>query len=166
MMNPEARFQLNYSLQFNRLGCIAVKGDPDECENLVREECAKLQIECEPIVNVPTMATLEVIHRHQRQNTVIREGNADRPTFIRSFLAANGFQQMPQVLVLSGFNSVPSEKTYFLKELLDERAREDDDCYNQLSAIILMMAPDDAHGTYDIDPDIRGCICVIVKTVD
>ena len=166
MMNPEARFQLNNALQSKPLGCIAVIGDSDECKNLVREECAKLQLECEPIVNVPTMASLEQIHCHQRENTVIREGNADRPTFIRSFLAANGFQQMPQVLVLSGFNGIPSAKSCFLKCLLDERAREEDDCYNQLLAIILIMAPDDAPDVFDIDPDVRGCISVIVNTKD
>lgn len=165
-MNSKARFQLNNALQSKPMGCIAVKGDPDACENLVREECAKLQLECEPFVNVPTMATLEEIHRHQRENTVIREGNADRPTFISSFLAANGFQQMPKVLVLSGFNGLPSTKSYFLKGLLDEMAREEDDCYNQLLAIILIMAPDDAPDVFDIDPDISGCISVRVNTRD
>ena len=162
MMNSEVRFNLNLSLQSKTFQCIAVIGDSDECKNLAREECAKLKIECEPFVDVSFMLSLEEIHRHQRENTVIRDGNSDRPTFIRSFLATNKFQQMPKFLVLSGFNSVPSEKTYFLKGLLDEKAREDDDCYNQLSAIILIMAPDDAHGVFDIDPDIRGCISVIV----
>lgn len=132
---------------------------------MAREECAKLQLECEPFVNVSSMPSLEEVHRHQSENTVIRDGTADKPTFTRSFLATNGFQQMPEVLVLSGFNSVSCEKTYFLKVLLDERTRDDDDCYNQLSAIILIMAPD-ARGTFDIDPDVRGCISAIVNTKD
>ena len=95
-MTSKARLQLNHYLQCNTCQCIAVIGDSDECKNLVREECAKLQIECEPVVNVQTMDSLEEIQRHQRENTVIREGNADRPTFIHSFLAANGFQHMPK----------------------------------------------------------------------
>ncbi|MEI6654206.1 MAG: hypothetical protein WCP45_05505 [Verrucomicrobiota bacterium] len=161
-MNSDARFLLNFSLQSKSFKCIAVIGAPDSCKELVLEELAKLQLEHGEVVNVPSMPSLEDIHRHQRENTVIREGFADRPTFISSFLATNGFQQMPQVLVLSGFNCAPSDETYFLKTLLDERSHEDDDCYNELLAIILIMAPVGTLGTFDIDPDIRGCVAQIV----
>lgn len=146
MMNPKTRDNLNDSLQAKTFQCIAVIGDRDSCKNLVIEELDKLQLEYDHFVNVQSMSSLEEIHRHQLENTVIREGNKVRPTFIRSFLAANGFQQMPKILVLSEFNSVPSERTYFLKALLDERAHEEDECYNQLLSIILMMNPVDAHG--------------------
>ncbi len=75
---------------------------------------------------------------------------------------------MPKVLVLSEFNSVHSKTSYFLKALLDERAHEQDDCYNELQAIILILAPVGSQGTFDLDPDIRGCVAqiVIVKSSD
>ena len=154
--------KLDYFLQSQTFQNIAVIGTPESCVNCVLEELGKLNLEYDHIVNVSSMPSLEEIHRHQRKSTVIREGNAIRPTFIRSVLATYGFQKMPKVLVLSAFNSVPSEQTYFLKALLDKKAREEDNCYDQLLAIILIMAPVDEQGAFDVDPDVRGCISAIV----
>lgn len=154
--------KLDFFLQTKTFQNIAVIGTPESCGNCVLDELGKLHLEYDHFVNVSSMPSLEEIHRYQRENTVIRDGRAIRPTFIRSFLATYGFQKMPKVLVLSAFNSVPSEQTYFLKALLDKKAHEDDDCYNQLLAIILIMAPVDAQGAFDIDPDVRACISAIV----
>ena len=79
-MNSDARFLLNDSLQSKTFKCIAVVGTPDSCENLVLEELDKLQLEHGDVVKVPSMASLEETHCHQRENTVIREGYMDRPT--------------------------------------------------------------------------------------
>jgi hypothetical protein len=165
MTNPDARFKLNYFLQTKTFKCIAVLGDPDSCKNMVIEEIDKLQLE-HNLVNVRSMPSLEDIHRHQQANTVIREGKADRPTFIRSFLATNGIEQMPKVLVLSEFNSVSGEQTYFLKAVHDKTCHENDECYNQLLVIVLIMTPVDAPGVFDLDPDIRGCISAYVVVKD
>jgi len=153
---------LKFHLSSATFQCIAVIGTPDSCKSYVFDELDTLQLTYEKL-DVPSMASLEDIHRHQRENTIIREGYADRPTFIRSFLATNGFQQMPKVLVLSGFNCVPSKQTYFLKALLDQQTREDDECYNQLSAIVLIIVPVDAPEAFDIDPGILGCVSAIVN---
>ncbi len=145
--------------------CIAIIGEPAETSKLVREVLNKLRCDYDHFVDASTMLSIEQLHDYRRRNVCALAEGGHAPTFMSAFLSANGFAQMPAVLVFEHFNSIPPSDSYFVKSLVDANSRDKEDrCYDRLKTVIFILSPVESPNVFDLDHSIRGCIGAVISS--
>lgn len=160
-MNAESESLLEYHLITEPSYSIAITGNCAESKSSLCYTLSRHSLSY-AVIDTVKMPSLEAIHEWQRRNTEMRNGKRLWQSFIRGLLAVNQIFAMPQVLIFDKFNLRHPTETYIIKSLIDTNMREDDECYAALKSIVLLIQKPDTEKTYDIDPDVIGCIRNVV----